>query len=99
MYNLGGNISSIFGCKIDSLLSLPNVYLFLLELGSVHAAAPSPWHNMLIVESIPAFWVLIFLLHLTSPVQVFVDHPSYHRPGNLYGDNFGAFGDNQVFLH
>lgn len=40
-----------------------------------------------------------FLLHLTSPVQVFVDHPSYHRPGNLYGDNFGAFGDNQVFLH
>lgn len=42
MYNLGGNISSIFGCKIDSLLSLPNVYLFLLELGSVHSAAPSP---------------------------------------------------------
>jgi hypothetical protein len=29
-------------------------------------------------------------------VQVFVDHPSYHRPGSLYGDNFGAFGDNQV---
>ncbi|TVU12437.1 hypothetical protein EJB05_46084, partial [Eragrostis curvula] len=26
---------------------------------------------------------------------VFVDHPSYHRPGNLYGDKFGAFGDNQ----
>ncbi|XP_057849357.2 soluble starch synthase 1, chloroplastic/amyloplastic isoform X1 [Cryptomeria japonica] len=26
---------------------------------------------------------------------VFVDHPSYHRPGNPYGDNFGAFGDNQ----
>ncbi|VAI70619.1 unnamed protein product [Triticum turgidum subsp. durum] len=26
---------------------------------------------------------------------VFVDHPSYHRPGSLYGDNFGAFGDNQ----
>lgn len=27
---------------------------------------------------------------------MFVDHPSYHRPGNLYGDKFGAFGDNQV---
>ncbi|XP_072982042.1 soluble starch synthase 1, chloroplastic/amyloplastic isoform X1 [Typha latifolia] len=26
---------------------------------------------------------------------VFVDHPSYHRPGNPYGDNCGAFGDNQ----
>ncbi|KAB2596799.1 starch synthase 1 [Pyrus ussuriensis x Pyrus communis] len=23
------------------------------------------------------------------------DHPSYHRPGNPYGDSFGAFGDNQ----
>ncbi|XP_019054427.1 PREDICTED: soluble starch synthase 1, chloroplastic/amyloplastic isoform X2 [Nelumbo nucifera] len=26
---------------------------------------------------------------------VFVDHPSYQRPGNPYGDNYGAFGDNQ----
>ncbi|XP_020533429.1 starch synthase 1, chloroplastic/amyloplastic isoform X3 [Jatropha curcas] len=26
---------------------------------------------------------------------VFVDHPSYHRPGNPYGDGRGAFGDNQ----
>ncbi|KAJ4950355.1 hypothetical protein NE237_027187 [Protea cynaroides] len=26
---------------------------------------------------------------------VFVDHPSYHRPGNPYGDGNGAFGDNQ----
>ncbi|KAH7292250.1 hypothetical protein KP509_29G059400 [Ceratopteris richardii] len=26
---------------------------------------------------------------------VFVDHPSYHRPGNPYGDTRGAFGDNQ----
>ncbi|GLU21271.1 hypothetical protein SLE2022_374170 [Rubroshorea leprosula] len=26
---------------------------------------------------------------------VFIDHPSYHRPGNPYGDNLGAFGDNQ----
>ncbi|KAG7974281.1 hypothetical protein I3843_06G041100 [Carya illinoinensis] len=26
---------------------------------------------------------------------VFVDHPSYHRPGTLYGDTRGAFGDNQ----
>ncbi|KAE8725361.1 Soluble starch synthase 1 [Hibiscus syriacus] len=26
---------------------------------------------------------------------VFVDHPSYHRPGNPYGDSHGAFGDNQ----
>lgn len=25
-----------------------------------------------------------------------MDHPSYHRPGNPYGDIFGAFGDNQV---
>ncbi|KAM0037724.1 putative starch synthase [Helianthus debilis subsp. tardiflorus] len=27
---------------------------------------------------------------------VFVDHPCYHRPGNPYGDIYGAFGDNQV---
>ncbi|KAG8501942.1 hypothetical protein CXB51_004576 [Gossypium anomalum] len=27
--------------------------------------------------------------------HVFVDHPSYHRPGNPYGDSHGAFGDNQ----
>ncbi|WOG92774.1 hypothetical protein DCAR_0312050 [Daucus carota subsp. sativus] len=26
---------------------------------------------------------------------VFVDHPSYHRPGTPYGDVYGAFGDNQ----
>ncbi|KAL6508308.1 Pentafunctional AROM polypeptide [Orobanche hederae] len=26
---------------------------------------------------------------------VFVDHPSYHRPGTPYGDIYGAFGDNQ----
>lgn len=26
---------------------------------------------------------------------VFVDHPSFHRPGNPYGDSRGAFGDNQ----
>ncbi|XP_030549083.1 soluble starch synthase 1, chloroplastic/amyloplastic [Rhodamnia argentea] len=26
---------------------------------------------------------------------VFVDHPAYHRPGNPYGDSYGAFGDNQ----
>lgn len=28
--------------------------------------------------------------------QVFVDHPSYHRPGTPYGDTRGAYGDNQV---
>ncbi|KAL2339609.1 hypothetical protein Fmac_007549 [Flemingia macrophylla] len=26
---------------------------------------------------------------------VFVDHPSFQRPGNPYGDKFGTFGDNQ----
>ncbi|KAM0939559.1 putative starch synthase [Dioscorea sansibarensis] len=26
---------------------------------------------------------------------VFVDHPSYLRPGSLYGDEHGTFGDNQ----
>lgn len=25
-----------------------------------------------------------------------MDHPAYHRPGNPYGDSYGAFGDNQV---
>ncbi|GJW56363.1 hypothetical protein Tco_0103094 [Tanacetum coccineum] len=29
-------------------------------------------------------------------IAVFVDHPSYHRPGNPYGDIYGAFGDNQA---
>lgn len=27
-----------------------------------------------------------------------MDHPSYHRPGNPYGDSHGAFGDNQVYF-
>lgn len=26
---------------------------------------------------------------------VFVDHPSYRRPGGLYGDANGVYGDNQ----
>ena len=26
---------------------------------------------------------------------VFVDHPSFHRKGSLYGDSFGVYGDNQ----
>ncbi|TKY74085.1 Soluble starch synthase 1 [Spatholobus suberectus] len=26
---------------------------------------------------------------------VFVDHPSFHRSGNPYGDKYGTFGDNQ----
>ncbi|CAK8567598.1 unnamed protein product [Lathyrus sativus] len=26
---------------------------------------------------------------------VFVDHPSFHRPGNPYGDKIGTFADNQ----
>ncbi len=29
---------------------------------------------------------------------VFVDHPSYPRPGGLYADAFGVYGDNQVML-
>lgn len=27
---------------------------------------------------------------------VFVDHPSYPRPGGLYADSHGTYGDNQV---
>ncbi len=27
---------------------------------------------------------------------VFVDHPSYPRPGGLYSDEHGVYGDNQV---
>ena len=27
---------------------------------------------------------------------VFVDHPSYLRPGGIYGDQDGVYGDNQV---
>jgi starch synthase len=26
---------------------------------------------------------------------VFIDHPSYQRPGGLYGDTNGVYGDNQ----
>jgi hypothetical protein len=26
---------------------------------------------------------------------VFVDHPSYNRPGGMYGDENGVYGDNQ----
>ncbi|CAA6665748.1 unnamed protein product [Spirodela intermedia] len=30
---------------------------------------------------------------------VFVDHPSYRRAGNPYGDKYGAYGDNQLRLY
>ncbi|GJU46579.1 soluble starch synthase 1, chloroplastic/amyloplastic [Tanacetum coccineum] len=36
-----------------------------------------------------------FIALLGSMMLVFVDHPCYHRPGNPYGDIYGAFGDNQ----
>ncbi|CAN6202434.1 unnamed protein product [Urochloa humidicola] len=39
--------------------------------------------------------VTFFHEYRDSVDWVFVDHPSYHRPGNLYGDKFGAYGDNQ----
>jgi hypothetical protein len=42
------------------------------------------------------FSFFFVFMAIVGIVQVFVDHPSYHRPGSLYGDNFGAFGDNQV---
>ncbi len=29
---------------------------------------------------------------------VFVEHESYDRPGGLYGDDSGVYGDNQVLL-
>lgn len=29
---------------------------------------------------------------------VFVEHGSYDRPGGLYGDENGVYGDNQVFV-
>lgn len=50
----------------------------------------------MIAECLLLFGYLFIFMLLVPFVQVFVDHPSYHRPGNLYGDNFGAFGDNQV---
>lgn len=31
-------------------------------------------------------------------LQVFVDYVLYYRFGNFYGDSFGVFGDNQVFV-
>eukprot|EP00884_Botryococcus_braunii_P007478 jgi/Botrbrau1/16731/Bobra.0301s0003.2 len=36
-----------------------------------------------------------FHLHRDDVDWVFVDHPSYHRAGNPYGDQNGVFGDNQ----
>lgn len=36
-----------------------------------------------------------FHLHRDNVDWVFVDHPSYHRAGNPYGDQHGVFGDNQ----
>lgn len=29
---------------------------------------------------------------------VFVDHPSFPRPGGLYADEHGVYGDNQVSI-
>lgn len=42
------------------------------------------------------------LTHVRVPTDaqgvdfVFVDHPSFPRPGGLYSDEFGTYGDNQV---
>lgn len=42
-------------------------------------------------------FLLTTLTHSTQGVDyVFVDHPSFPRPGGLYSDEFGVFGDNQV---
>lgn len=38
-----------------------------------------------------------FFVHQSRGVDfVFVDHPSYPRPGGIYADVHGAYGDNQV---
>ena len=38
-----------------------------------------------------------FFHHRSKGVDwVFVDHPSYPRPGGIYADQFGVYGDNQV---
>ena len=38
-----------------------------------------------------------FYLHQSKGVDwVFVDHPSYPRPGGIYADQYGVYGDNQV---
>ncbi|BDA44490.1 Soluble starch synthase 1, chloroplastic/amyloplastic [Coccomyxa sp. Obi] len=39
--------------------------------------------------------VAFFHQHSDHVDWVFVDHPSYHRPGNPYQDENGVFGDNQ----
>ena len=40
-----------------------------------------------------------FYHHRSKGVDwVFVDHPSYPRPGGIYADAFGVYGDNQVGL-
>ncbi|CAL5223380.1 g5887 [Coccomyxa viridis] len=37
-----------------------------------------------------------FYLHQSKGVDwVFVDHPSYPRPGGIYADQYGVYGDNQ----
>ena len=41
-----------------------------------------------------------FYHHRSKGVDwVFVDHPSYPRPGGIYADAFGVYGDNQVGVH
>lgn len=41
-----------------------------------------------------------FYLHQSKGVDwVFVDHPSYPRPGGIYADQYGVYGDNQVCMH
>ncbi|GFH17915.1 starch synthase, chloroplastic/amyloplastic [Haematococcus lacustris] len=37
-----------------------------------------------------------FFHHVNKGVDyVFVDHPSFPRPGGIYSDQFGVYGDNQ----
>lgn len=40
-----------------------------------------------------------YFVHQSRGVDfVFVDHPSYPRPGGIYADVHGAYGDNQVWM-
>ena len=90
MYKVSENLSS---CCIDRLCSLisavsRSVYLIYVMFFLSYITGDC---RILICCS---FFYLSF--GFMSTVYVFVDHPSYHRPRNLYGDKFGAFGDNQV---
>lgn len=73
------------------------LFCFCRKLQQVHSAVALA-HCMRIVQvTVDLDGVEVGYHHqeLSGVDFVFVDHPSYNRPGGMYGDENGVYGDNQ----